>query len=484
MKIFNTILLCTAFALSSSYAHGLEVVNTQPGTLKTSVGSQAASTTSLTVKGVINAADFEFICHEMPALISLNLSETTIASYSGDKLLNGRFSSNSLAVPECALLGSGVTSLVLPATITEIGQGAFAGTKITSVAIPASVTKIGESAFTECSQLKSVTIPASVTTIGQSAFANCTALETATITGAVTEIPTRAFAGCSALKTVVLPSSATSIGEEAFASTALQSLTLADCTALASIGKWAFAGCNKLKSVVLPSPAPEMGEGAFYYNTVLAADVTALQGANTEIADYLYTGNEAMTINNFDTTSVSTIGNYALQGLSGVSQLNLPASLESLGDHAMGYMTGLSVINAEKLAAVPAVGEDVWDGVAQNDVTLNVTVAMKDAFSNADQWQDFDIKTIWTALDETEMDGSATNNGVTGKFAGSELIVSSLNANIVGVQLYDIAGRMYQLAAKAPSTLMTLDASAVENGVYVVCVMLADNTSVALKLKK
>ena len=54
----------------------------------------------------------------------------------------------------------------------------FGNTSVTSVVIPNSVTSIGQYAFTYCTSLTSVTIPNSVTSIGDSAFNGCTSLVT------------------------------------------------------------------------------------------------------------------------------------------------------------------------------------------------------------------------------------------------------------------------------------------------------------------
>jgi hypothetical protein len=113
-------------------------------------------------------------------------------------------------------------ALVIPAAIeglpvTSIGESAFAGYGLTSVIIPAGVTSIGDSAFSACWGLTSVIIPGSVTSIGAGAFSMCSSLTSVTIPASVTAIDGFAFAWCSSLTSITIPASVTSIGDMAFA---------------------------------------------------------------------------------------------------------------------------------------------------------------------------------------------------------------------------------------------------------------------------
>ena len=63
-----------------------------------------------------------------------------------------------------------VTDLLIPESVTSIGNYSFASCNLTSVTIPQSVTRIGDYAFEDCNSLTSITIPENIAYIGESAF--------------------------------------------------------------------------------------------------------------------------------------------------------------------------------------------------------------------------------------------------------------------------------------------------------------------------
>ena len=92
----------------------------------------------------------------------------------------------------------------------------FRNQKLTSYVIPASVTRIGEFAFSRCESLTEVVISDSVTSIGDHAFSRCRSLTEVVIPDSVTSIGDGAFSFCESLRSVVIPDSVTSIGDGAF----------------------------------------------------------------------------------------------------------------------------------------------------------------------------------------------------------------------------------------------------------------------------
>lgn len=71
-----------------------------------------------------------------------------------------------------------ITSVVIPASITSIGEMAFYSTTIASVTFEkdSNLIEIGASAFKDCTYLTTINIPANVALICESAFAGCTSI--------------------------------------------------------------------------------------------------------------------------------------------------------------------------------------------------------------------------------------------------------------------------------------------------------------------
>ena len=99
----------------------------------------------------------------------------TLTAYNNDykvSLLSYNSNNNYVVKPLAGdrYKGIGITSVIIPNTITSIGVSAFKGNKLTNVEIPSSISRIGDSAFAD-NKLTNVTIPSSVTLIARFAFA-------------------------------------------------------------------------------------------------------------------------------------------------------------------------------------------------------------------------------------------------------------------------------------------------------------------------
>ena len=95
---------------------------------------------------------------------------------------------NCLIETESKTLVLGCKTSVIPDSVTNIGNSAFAGCEWSkSLIIPDGVTSIGGAAFMHCTRLTSITIPDSVTNIGNSAFIYCIKLTSIAFNGTIAQ---------------------------------------------------------------------------------------------------------------------------------------------------------------------------------------------------------------------------------------------------------------------------------------------------------
>ena len=117
----------------------------------------------------------------------------------------------------------GVTEVVIPDSVTAIGDGAFRWcSSLTRIVIPDSVATIGYHAFERCSRNLKIHVFSlehymrlQITDPHQ-LFLNDILITDIALSDSVTAIGDHAFHGCSSLTSIVIPDSVTAIGDYAF----------------------------------------------------------------------------------------------------------------------------------------------------------------------------------------------------------------------------------------------------------------------------
>ena len=287
---------------------------------------------------------------------------------------------------------SSLTSFVIPNGVTRIGNGAFLGcSSLKEVAIPNSVTSIGDGTFASCRSLSNIVIHDGVTSIGDGAFWGCSsflikyisipksviclngnpfvkwegkleclslnfiyeddvlfnkdkskiisfrnqAVKSYIIPSSVTSIGDSAFAGCSSLSNIAIPSSVNSIGDKAFWDCcSLTSIVIPD--SVTSIGDGAFCGCSSLKYISIPKSVICLNGNPFFRwdgkleclspNFIYEDDVLFNKDKSKIISC-----RDQVIISYIIPGSVTSIGDYAFEGCSFLSDIVIPTSVTSIG---------------------------------------------------------------------------------------------------------------------------------------------------------
>ncbi len=248
--------------------------------------------------------------------------------------------------------------------------------------IPASVkgkpvTEIGEEAFYYNRDITYVVLPESLDTVGARAFAGCRNLTGVLFRGAVKTLRSEAFSR-SGLTSLFLPEGIERIEYSAFAHTPLVSANIP--ASVAYMGSGVFAHCQELIGFTV---ALDPNGSSPYFKAVngilLTADgkelVQAPLGGSTRltipdsvqiIRSSAVRGSETLLEVSFP-AGLKEIGSFAFYDTLGLQSLQLPDSLEIIGNSAFGQF-GVSVNTASPVTSVTIgpnvrhIGYDAFDG--------------------------------------------------------------------------------------------------------------------------
>lgn len=236
-------------------------------------------------------------------------------------------------------------------SVVAIGRSAFSMCyELKSIIIPNSVTEIDDFAFSSCSALKGITIPNSVTGIGRSAFDSCTALTTVKLPNSLTAISYSLFYNCSSLESITIPSSVSSISSSAFKyCSALTNVIFEDGEdELNFYGNETFKDCP-LKYLYLGrnqnlNQHSSSDYSPFYYKKTIEKVVVG--NRVTKICKDLFSGCSGITSVEIP-SSVITIGDGAFANCSGLTSLVIPNNVVEINNYAFKGCTGIETLIIE-----------------------------------------------------------------------------------------------------------------------------------------
>ena len=332
-------------SLASDETNGIISINASADNLNQEffVGTQEASVTLLLSDGKneISSAYIPIIPYHPYNEIWYRSDNSTIISPAATNAFGANIISNTYDNNKGVIRFDGV--------VTIIGKSAFSGkSNLLNVVLPESITTIGDKAFSNCSNLN-IVIPQNVASFGSFPFENCGGKVTINCNIPSFSTSTSIFRDFSE---IIIGDSVTTIGDYAFSSNPkISKISLPETTT--SIGKGAFYECTSLTTISIPENVTSIGDDAFFKCTSLTSisipnnistisrscfsncsslsDVVIGKGVSS-IQESAFSNCKSLKNINIP-NNVSVIGRYVFQE-SGLTEATIGSGITSIGVNA------------------------------------------------------------------------------------------------------------------------------------------------------
>lgn len=256
-----------------------------------------------------------------------------------------------------------LTSIILPDSLTHIGDGAFFGLiGLTGIILPVNLVSIGVKAFAGCISLREITFPQRLSSLGKGAFYRCRSLTNIVLPDGLISIGEWAFEECQRLASitfneglafieedifyryygltrVTIPASVTSIGYGAFRCTGITEIAVAEGNpSYRSIGGVLYdkAGTTLIQYpsgrqdevYTAPDGVKHIGKGAFG---------VFFTGDNVSRSIYFFEDSDSIE----DSASEDSVSDEDNEKHGALKSVILPESLVSIGECGLSGKFGI-----------------------------------------------------------------------------------------------------------------------------------------------
>lgn len=423
-------------------------VESMPGELAHIIGEDF-SDKELVIKGALDIRDFD-ILRELSGVKTLDLSGAAIKGHSATTpIFPGISWAAPDALPAYALFQTDFATVKLPATLTSIGEGAFAGSQVKSITIPEGVTSIADYAFYGCKSLSEVALPSGLTTLGRYTFSGCNELNKVNIQDTkVNVIPEKCFAQTPSLQQLDTKG-IREVGQEAFSGSGITHLMLPGARSLAA---YALYGMSDLEMVTLSQDAR--------INKGLLMNATSLQQITgiPDIVPDLFAANCTSFSPLPATEAATSIGKFAFANCA-ADRFLLGKNITSIDGNAFAGCTTLKSIDATRLAGyTPAVDTLAFKGIEVGKVYLIVDENATDIWKYHPVWGEFRIVNPGYREEEEEGVGTVDIRSSITISVDEVNIVATSDADGMEMHIYDTGGhRILSVSAAGNSISAPLE---------------------------
>jgi|GEM_PF-976064 len=311
--------------------------------------------------------------------------------------------------------------------VTSIAENAFVTSLITSLSMPWTITEIGEGAFKSCSYLEHVTLSPSITEIPNYCF-TVTPLKECVVPEGVTTIGLSAFEGCSSLTSLILPSTLTTVNACCFSVGHKSCVITCYAATPPNADPQTFSGYSG--KVAVPSASVDAYKAASGWSAVaerieaiptptwpVTLDGVTYDSTTGSGSAYVTGGTSNTTCNvtvqkMVQGLQVTSISRSAFRLNSSITTVAVPATVTEIGDYAFSSCSDLTAVSLP--SGLTQIADDLFSHctkLAKCDIPEGVTTIGSRAFNDCRQLLSLTLPATVNNLGTNCFDGMGNDAG-------------------------------------------------------------------------